>query len=194
VKVTMTRTTDTLIALGQRAPRYCHDRCDLFVSIHVNSLPKRAGYTTVRGFETYFQGDARALDARRVASMENDALRYEVADSDDQVGGLNFILKDLQANEFLRESARAAELVQSSLGEVHSGGDRGVKQANFAVLNTARRPAILVEIGYSTNREDARQMTTSSGQHELAGAIARAIVSYLREFDRKTGVSRVGSP
>ncbi len=194
VKVTMTRTTDTLIALGQRAPRFCRDACDLFVSIHVNSLPKRAGYTTVRGFETYFQAEARTADAARVAAMENEALRYEVADSESQVRGLDFILKDLQANEFLREAARAAELVQSSLGEVHGGGDRGVKQANFAVLNTARRPAILVEIGYSTNRDDARQMTTSSGQRELAGAIARAIVSYLREFDRKTGATPAGAP
>ncbi len=194
VKVTMTRTTDTLIALGHRAPRYCRDSCDLFVSIHVNSLPKRAGYTQVRGFETYFQADALTADAARVASMENEALRYEVADDADQVRGLDFILKDLQANEFLREAARAAELVQSSLAEVQAGGDRGVKQANFAVLRTARRPAILVEIGYSTNPEDARQMTTSSGQRALAAAISRAVTNYLREFDRKTGATPAGAP
>lgn len=193
VRVTMTRTTDTLINLGHRAPRYCRDDCDLFVSIHVNDLPRRSGYTAVRGFETYFQAEARTADAARVAAMENEAIRYELPEEDENLEGLAFILRDLQVNEFLRESGRAAELVQSSLREVHGGTDRGVKQANFAVLNTARRPAILIELGFATNREDARLMTTADGQRALARAITRAIVTYLRELDRKTGAVPVES-
>lgn len=188
IQVTMTRTTDTLINLAHRAPRYCRDDCDLFVSIHVNDLPQRPGWNAVRGFETYFQAEARTADAARVAAMENEAIRYEVADKEEEVRGLAFILRDLQANEFLRESARAAELVQNFLSRVHDGNNRGVKQANFAVLNTARRPAILIELGFATNREDARLMSTASGQTALAGAIADAIEQYLIEFDRRTGV------
>lgn len=187
VNVTMTRTTDTLINLSHRAPRYCRDDCDLFVSIHVNDLPRRTGYTAVRGFETYFQAEARTADAARVAAMENEAIRYEVPDEREEAHGLAFILRDLQTNEFLREAGRAAELVQAALGEVHGGPDRGVKQANFAVLNTARRPAILVELGFATNRDDARLMTTATGQRSLARAIAGAVVDYLREFDRRSG-------
>lgn len=192
VNVTMTRTTDTLINLGHRAPRYCRDDCDLFVSIHVNDLPKRGNYTAVRGFETYFQAEARTADAARVAAMENEAIRYEVPTAQDEVQGLAFILRDLQTNEFLRESGRAAELVQAALGGVHDGVDRGVKQANFAVLNTARRPAILVELGFATNREDARIMTTATGQRSLARALAGAIVKYLGEFDRRSGTAAPG--
>jgi N-acetylmuramoyl-L-alanine amidase len=192
VNVTMTRTTDTLINLGHRAPRFCRDDCDLFVSIHVNDLPKRGNYTAVRGFETYFQAEARTADAARVAAMENEAIRYEVPDEQEEAQGLAFILRDLQSNEFLRESGRAAELVQAALGTVHSGVDRGVKQANFAVLNTARRPAILVELGFATNREDARLMTTATGQRALARALADAIVQYLREFDRRSGTAAPG--
>ena len=187
IQVTMTRTTDTLINLGHRAPRYCRDDCDLFVSIHVNDLPRRPGWNAVRGFETYFQAEARTADAARVAAMENEAIRYEVAEKEDEVRGLDFILRDLQANEFLRESARAAELVQKTLSRVHDGNNRGVKQANFAVLNTARRPAILIELGFATNRDDARLMATANGQIALSGAIADAIEQYLIEFDRRTG-------
>jgi N-acetylmuramoyl-L-alanine amidase len=189
VNVTMTRTTDTLINLGHRAPRFCRDDCDLFVSIHVNDLPKRGNYTAVRGFETYFQAEARTADAARVAAMENEAIRYEVPEVQEEAQGLAFILRDLQTNEFLREAGRAAELMQAALAEVHEGVDRGVKQANFAVLNTARRPAILVELGFATNREDARLMTTANGQRSLARAIANAIVQYLREFDRRSGAA-----
>src|SRR2546425_13314364 len=58
---------------------------------------------------------------------------------------LGFILRDLQVNEYLRESAQLARLVQDSAARIHPGGDRGVQQAGFTVLTTARRPDILVE-------------------------------------------------
>ena len=189
VGVSMTRTTDTLIALGDRGG-YCTESCDLFVSLHVNSLARRRGYTDVRGYETFFLAEAKTEDAARVAKMENDAVRFETDQTDiGTVGGLDFILKDLQQNEHLRESARVAELVQKDLGTVHPGESRGVKQAGFMVLTTARRPAILVEMGYSTNPQDGRFLTVRSSQKSMASAMADAIVEYLREYERKTETS-----
>jgi len=186
VGVKMTRTSDTLIALGDRGA-YCTVDCDLFVSLHVNSLARRPGYTDIRGFETYFLAEAKTEDAARVARMENEAVRFEAGSSPAETGaGIDFILKDLQLNEHLRESARAAELVQRTLKTVHSGDSRGVKQAGFMVLTTARRPAILVELGYSTNPQDGQFLTTRSSQKAMAAAIADAIVAYLLEYERKT--------
>jgi N-acetylmuramoyl-L-alanine amidase len=119
--------------------------------------------------------------------MENEAVRFETnAPSGEGAMGLDFILKDLQLNEHLRESARAAELVQRQLKGVHTGESRGVKQAGFMVLTTARRPAILVELGYSTNPEDGRLLTSYASQKALAAALADAIVEYLLEYQRKT--------
>jgi len=193
VGVKMTRNTDTLIALGDRGG-YCTEACDLFVSLHVNSLARRIGYTEVRGFETFFLAEARTEDAARVAKMENDAVRFETGDTDVTAsGGLDFILKDLQLNEHLRESARAAELVQRRLGAVHTGESRGVKQAGFMVLTTARRPAILVELGYSTNPQDGRFLTSRSSQKAMAAALADAIVEYLHEYERKVGAADLGA-
>jgi N-acetylmuramoyl-L-alanine amidase len=190
VGVKMTRTSDTLIALGDRGA-YCTADCDLFVSLHVNSLARRRGYTDVRGFETYFLAEAKTEDAARVARMENEAVRFEAGPARSETGvGIDFILKDLQLNEHLRESARAAELVQGTLKTVHSGESRGVKQAGFMVLTTARRPAILVELGYSTNPQDGQFLTTRSSQKMMAAAIADAIVAYLMEYERKTSQAR----
>jgi N-acetylmuramoyl-L-alanine amidase len=187
IGVRMTRTTDTLIALGDRGG-YCTEACDLFVSLHVNSLARRQGYTRIRGFETFFLAEARTEDAARVAKMENEAVRFETgASSAGATGGLDFILKDLQLNEHLRESARLAELVQRGLEGVHTGENRGVKQAGFMVLTTARRPAVLVEMGYSTNPEDGRLLTTRTSQKAMAASIADAVVEYLLEYERKTG-------
>jgi N-acetylmuramoyl-L-alanine amidase len=78
--------------------------------------------------------------------------------------------------------------VQSYLQESHTGPDLGVKQAGFMVLTTARRPAILIEVGYSTNPDDARLLTGRATQHNLAASIADAIVAYLLEYERKVGL------
>jgi N-acetylmuramoyl-L-alanine amidase len=186
VGVQMTRTSDTLIALGDRGG-FCTEACDLFVSLHVNSLARRRGYTDIRGFETFFLAEAKTEDAARVAQMENEAVRFEAGRADTGTSmGLDFILKDLQLNEHLRESARAAELVQRRLISVHTSESRGVKQAGFMVLTTARRPAILVEMGYSTNPEDGRFLTSFASQKAMASALADAVVDYLSEYERKT--------
>ncbi len=188
IGVIMTRTTDTLIDLHERAA-YCTERCGLFVSLHVNALPKRPGYTKARGFETFFLADAKTEDAARVAKMENEAIRFEEPKGE-QPSGLDFILKDLQTNEYHRESARLAELMQSHAAEVHGGTNRGVKQAGLAVLTTARRPAVLFEMGFGTNPEDARLMTEPRSQRNLAASIADAVVSYLLEYQQRVGSSR----
>jgi N-acetylmuramoyl-L-alanine amidase len=187
ITVRMTRTRDTLIALGDRGA-YCTEECDLFVSLHVNSLPRRRGYTEVRGYETFFLAEAKTEDAERVANMENEAVRFEPeTEATAERQGLDFILKDLATNEYLRESARLAELIQGQLGNVNPGGDRGVKQAGFMVLTTARRPAVLVEMGYSTNPADARMLTSKTTQKRMASAIADAVVAYLSDYERKMG-------
>ena len=55
------------------------------------------------------------------------------------------------------------------------------------VLTTARRPAILVELGYSTNPLDGRFLTSRNSQKAMAASIADAVVEYLLEYERKTG-------
>jgi len=187
IDVIMTRTRDTLIALNDRGG-YCRTECDLFLSIHVNSLPNRGHYQEIGGISTYFLAAARTEEADRVARMENDAVRYDTDRPDAGNDPMQFILKDLQTNEFLRESAVLAEMIQSHSSRVHPGGDRGVSQAGFVVLNTARRPAVLIETGFSTNPEDGKFLSTPATQLRLAQSIADAVVAYLQRYENKVAV------
>ncbi len=194
IQVRMTRTTDTLISLADRGPM-CSAACDLFLSLHVNSLPRRKDYTLTRGYETYFLSEARTEDAAATARMENEAIRYEVDLDTARTGTdpLDFVFRDLLVNEHLRESARAAALMQDHIASAHTGPDRGVRQANFAVLRTSRRPSILVEMGFSTNREDSRILSGRAGQRALAKAIADAVETYLKEYEQRSGQSALGA-
>ncbi len=190
IDVVMTRSTDTLIDLDDRGD-YCTDACDLFVSLHVNSMPPGRRQSRASGVETYFLSDASSEDAQRVAQFENSANRFD-ARPDSGLKGPDFIWRDLAMNEYVRQSARLAELVQGKVTEIHPGGDRGVQQARFAVLTTARRPAILVETGFATNKDDGAFLASSMGQHKIATAIADGIVAYLLDFERKLAVQGAG--
>jgi N-acetylmuramoyl-L-alanine amidase len=135
--------------------------------------------------ETYFLGEALTAEARRVAELENDALRYDVDIGEMEDPALQWILRDLHQNEFLRESARLATLIQTRGAAVHVGNNRGVSQSGLVVLRTATRPAVLIETGFATNRRDGAYLASAEGQRKLATAIADGIVDYLREYERK---------
>ena len=105
VRVVMTRTADTLIGLYDRGPIANAAKGDLFVSIHVNAAnPGWKNPGAARGFETYFLAEAKTEDERRVAAMENEAVKFETkadVSGDDPLG---FIMRDMAQNEHLRES------------------------------------------------------------------------------------------
>ncbi len=182
IEVIMTRTTDVLVPWSRRAP-LCKSDCDLFVSVHVNALDPRPGYRNIGGLETYFFDHRKQNAPDRIAQRENESLRYQP--EGDRIPGdaLTAILRDLEENEYMRESARLAADVQEIAARVHPNGSRHVAQGNLLVLRWATRPAILIETGYGTNRRDARFLSTRDGQRSLAGGIADGIAQYLLHYE-----------
>jgi N-acetylmuramoyl-L-alanine amidase len=184
--VVMTRTTDTLIALADRGRIANEQHGDLFISIHVNAAnPNWKNPGAARGYETYFLAEARTEDARRVEQMENASVRFETEAQASRKDPLSFIINDMAQNEHLRESSELAAIIQKRLGKVQPGPNRGVKQAGFVVLVTAYMPAVLVEIGFGTNPDEARFLNSEARQRELAAAIADAAVEYLDHYERR---------
>jgi N-acetylmuramoyl-L-alanine amidase len=188
MSVTMTRTRDTLITLGDQGKIANEARCDVFVSIHVNAAnlawhkPAEA-----RGYETYFLAEAKTEDAKRVERMENESVHFETGSSSEKDDPLTLITMDMAQNEHLRESSELAEIIQSKLGAVEEGPSRGVKQAGFMVLVRAYMPAVLVEIGFGTNVEEARFITNPAKQRAIANAIANGVNEYLDNYERRLG-------
>jgi len=186
IRAVLTRSRDTLVALRDRGRVASQRGADLFVSIHVNAAnPRWRDAAAARGFETYFLAEARTEDARRVERMENESVRFETSADAPQGDPLSFILNDLAQNEHLRESSRLAELMQGNLERVHPAESRGVKQAGFAVLATSYMPAVLVEIGFGSNADEARYLVGQSGQRRLARALSDAVERYLAEYERR---------
>jgi N-acetylmuramoyl-L-alanine amidase len=70
------------------------------------------------------------------------------------------------------ESLAAALLEELQTLDIPS---RGVRSAPYAVLAGATMPAVLLECGYLTNRDDRRRLEDDDYQAKLASAIARGI-------------------
>jgi N-acetylmuramoyl-L-alanine amidase len=189
--VLMTRTTDTLIALADRGKIANSNHGDVFVSIHVNA----PGYNTAagareRGFETYFLAEAKTEDERRVQDMENESVKFETGANAAKGDPLSFIITDMAQNEHLRESSDLAQTIQNGLIEVHPGPNRGVQQANFAVLRGSYMPAVLIELGFGSNQSEATYLSDDANQRALARNIASSVISYLAHYELRVGGTR----
>lgn len=184
VDVIYTRTRDTLIARRDRGRIANEAKADLFISIHVNAAnPRWKDPSAARGFETFFQGIAATEDARDVEARERESEQFE--NGAGQSDALDFIVTDMLRNEYLRESSDLATIIQRHMGRIHPGPNRGVKQANFTVLLTAFMPAVLVEVGFGTNRHEAAFLLSAARQKSLAAAVADATMEYLERHQAR---------
>ena len=178
VRSVLTRTSDTLVALDERASIANHEKAAVFLSIHANSS-RAAG---AHGSETYYLSLAasdKLSDA--VARQENASDGKAAAPSAEAPPAeLDFILWDMAQSAHLKESATLAESIQNELNALLHTENRGIKQAPFRVLVGATMPAVLVEAGFLSNPEEAGKLAAPEFRQSVAEAISRAVVSYLK--------------
>jgi N-acetylmuramoyl-L-alanine amidase len=189
IEVYMTRDRD-LVDLWERGPRATEwkgDRSGVFISIHANSSPS----SSIRGFETYFLSEARTEHERRVEAIENAPLlrQAESNDSDVAVLDLTFIQRDLAKSTYGHWSNALAEGIQAEIEDVHPGPNRGVKQAGLAVLTNVLMPAVLVEVGFISNREEERILSQGEFQQEIARALAQGVRGFLERYAPGQGIT-----
>lgn len=182
VRAHLTRDRDEFVALGERVRRAEALRADVFVSIHVNGCAARSA----KGAEVFFLslGGATDASAKELEALENrpavheDPLIGEIAD-------LPFAV-DLIQTDTIQRSSLLAEVMLDVLVEDRLAASRGVRQANFAVLRSVRVPSVLVELGFISNPEDARNLASESHRQSLGKSLARGLLTFRRDFARRT--------
>ena len=192
VKVVYTRKTDVFIELNRRGEIANKANADLFVSIHTNS----AKSSSARGAETYLLGveENRTSANLSVAMEENKAILYE-SDYQTRYEGYDpkspesQIIFEFMQNEYQKESLKFAGMVQKQMVSQAHRSDRGVHQAGFLVLWKTAMPSILVELGFISNTDDCRYMTSQKGVEELATSLYKAFVSYLEDYRKQAAKS-----
>lgn len=186
VKVIYTRKKDVFIPLDDRAQIANKAKADLFISIHANAAENRSA----KGTETYTLGSSSAnLD---VAMRENSVILYE-SDYKTKYKGFDnssesYIMFDFIQSKYIEQSLGFASSIEKQFQNINRTS-RGVKQAGFWVLKQTSMPAVLVELGYLSNKEEEAFLSKDANIEKFAKSIHKAFVSYKSKHDKKNGVS-----
>jgi len=178
-KVILTRNDDRFVTLGDRARIANRAGADLFISLHCNWSKNKDAC----GVETYFLAAARTDWERSVAAFENKAIEYE-GESVDKSDTVGYILSDMIQNEYLKESQDLAAFIQEGIVATTNFENRGVKQAGFYVLRGCYMPAVLVEMGFVSNKLDAKNLQKKEVQEDIVKGIAQGIKEFIRRYER----------
>ncbi|GAB5534555.1 MAG: N-acetylmuramoyl-L-alanine amidase [Rubricoccaceae bacterium] len=180
VRVVYTRTEeDTFVELRERGRIANQEGAKLFVSVHGNSVASPQAH----GTETIFLAPRGARRAREVAERENSVIELEsnpelYVDFDDEMD----ILTQLAMSAYQEESQFLAGLVEREFS-AQGRRSRGVKQDNLLVLWAASMPAVLVEVGFVSNPEEAAYLKSERGVREVTDAIFNAIKTYKEHYE-----------
>ncbi|WP_461249705.1 N-acetylmuramoyl-L-alanine amidase [Streptococcus parasalivarius] len=148
-QVVTTRTSDTYVDLTDRSRAANASESDIFVSIHINA----SGSSAAQGIETYYYQPYAEYPSRINATYHANPTRLSMSDT-------------------------LANVIQSSLINATGAKNQGVKRQTFAVLRETTAPAVLLELGFLSNPQEAARLNTSAYQETLANAIVAGIKSY----------------
>jgi N-acetylmuramoyl-L-alanine amidase len=177
-RILLTRDRDSYPTLAERVELansipLGENEAVIFVSIHANSsLNRRA-----RGFEVWY--------------LDPD-YRRELIDKS-KYGESAFIVNRLFEEEFTTESILMGRNILNRLEETLGAAtpNRGLKAEKWFVVRNAQMPAVLVELPFVTNREDAEIMADDAYLKKFADAIYKGIVDFVGAFERTGGFTAV---
>ena len=179
----LSRNGDYFLSLRRRREIAEEHGAHLFVSIHFNAAPARSA----RGTEVFFVSLRGAEDraTRELVHAENSAdLVGGVPPFDEETqDALARTLVDLRQNDSVERSQRLATLITDNITGTRGMRTRRVQQAGFGVLKSLFIPAVLVEGGFLTNREDLRFFQSGSNRVRYARALVDGIVMYCEEVE-----------
>ncbi|SJZ57023.1 N-acetylmuramoyl-L-alanine amidase [Consotaella salsifontis] len=184
----LTRDTDVYLPLGERAEFARKQGADLFISVHADSIR----YPDLRG-ATVYTLSTRASDAlaRQIAASENAADRFAGPEWQADQPEVFDILLDLTRRETEAFSEQYAGILVDTL-ESHDVRliNNPKRSAGFRVLKAPDVPSVLVELGYLSNDEDEKLLTSSDWQGSTASAIAAATLDFLRHRNAFSGLGQ----
>ena len=181
-KVVMTRNGDEFVSLADRVRIAREANAALFISIHADSLPETAD---VSGATVYTLADrASDAEAARVAEHENAADKeagVQQTPDDPGVADILFDLKRRESRTYAHMFSRGVVGEWRSAGRLNRNPERS---AGFVVLKAPDFPSVLLELGYLSNRQDVKALTSPDWRAKATSALVAAIDHF---FAAQTG-------
>ena len=176
-RILMTRENDITLPLDERplianAVPIRKNEAIIYISIHANASMD----SNVRGFEVWH------LNPEHRRKLLDDSHFPESPE-------LRQIMNILTEEAFITESIRIAgsilEALNAAIGK--STPSRGLKANDWFVVRNSRMPAVLVELPFVSNKDDALMMTNEAHLRKMVEALYKGIADFIDEFERSGG-------
>lgn len=184
VKIILTRRKDKYLNLKTRA-NIANGKINgrtkgIFVSFHVNySIFNK--YST--GFETYYYSPISYRNKKEKSILNYRLQNISKIYYNGSLHGHNLKIASRMLDIKLAKSSKLlAKTVQRSISRnlPYRTKSRGIKQDRFFVLAHTVMPSILLELGFLSNRREAKRLSRKRNQKHLARGIAKGIFNFLR--------------
>ena len=150
----MTRLGDSYVSLADRAAFGNRANDSIFISIHFNEDNK----PVASGVETYYAA-------------------HQIASGSSLVSWLPFFSRT-SSNSPKPESQSLAGFIQEALVARTRSVDRGTQAKQFFVIANVTSPAVLIEGGFITNKDELSKLASEDYRDQLAAAVADGILRY----------------
>ncbi len=173
-EVRLTRETDVFIELEDRVTLARNWGANLFISLHADA----AGKSSVSGASVY------TISARGEARIDKEASKndWRIPLEDGTPRQVSEILQDLVKRETKTHSAEFAELLLPELQKAGPVLRNTHRNAGLYVLLAPDVPAVLLELGFLSNEEDAKRLDSESGRKKSMKAVKAGIDKF---FERQ---------
>ena len=173
IRVALTREDDTFLVLQERPEIARRLNADLFISLHADSA---GDSERAYGASVYtLSREASSEAAARFANRENNADLLNGVVVKNQSDPVNDILVELSQRRAQETSREFGQLIEREGKGKHRFHSQTQRSAALAVLRAPDVPAVLFEVGFLTNADDAAQLSSEEGRQEFATFVARAI-------------------
>ena len=168
LRVLLTRDDDRSVPVDERTSAANNNKADLFVSLHVNGSlrPSASGASIYVAAFDRDAAQASAGGAERLPAFGGGSREIEL------------VPWDLAQTRHLDQSAAFADLLQQAMRDHVPMAARPVDKAPLRVLESANMPAVLVELGYLTNPDQAKVLGSDAFQNAVVQALFDAIVKF----------------
>lgn len=197
VKVVYTRKTDRFVELYRRAEIANQNKADLFISVHINALPRGR---VARGFQTYTLGTSKRTGKKtgvmqnlEVAKRENSVIFLEkdykqtYHGYDPNSPESNIMFEYIQ-DKNMENSVELAKYMQRYVCQATGRQDMGAQQDNLAVLRLSSMPGCLVELGFISTRDEEQYMNSSRAEEQYARGLFNAFLAYWKKHDKSVTI------
>jgi N-acetylmuramoyl-L-alanine amidase len=186
-RVAMTRTDDTFVALADRVSFARDRKAALFVSVHADALERVDG--DAQGATIYTLSEtASDATAANVAEVENRADVIAGLDIAPEATDVADILIDLTKRETKTFSLQFARTLVGEMRNATRMHKEPMRSASFVVLKAPDIPSVLVELGYVTNKQDLKSMTSDAWRGKVTDAVMQAVGTFFNV--RTVGATR----